>query len=747
MIDIKKITGPLTGIKYKTLITDVSFLETASGFAGEQGTTLLMSGGDLDCARYHILGIRPWFFFSGKDRFMTVSARGEDHRFEANPFDVLKEIKDSFKFDDQVPENIPIASGLLGYLSYDLKDCLEELPRTSVDDLNLPDIYMNAPSVILVYDKLNSETTILVSEINGKALLSLEEAEVLIRQKSSHNTELKDTEPAGSGKYVSNFIQKDYESAIDKIREYIAAGHVYQVNMTQRFEMEFSDDPFKLFTRLYERNPAPFFAYINAGDHHIVSTSPERFLTLKGNYIETRPIKGTKPRGKTEEEDLYFRELLENSKKDEAELSMIVDLMRNDIGKVCEASSVKVKEHKRLEAYENVYHLVSIVEGTLKEECDEVDLLKATFPGGSITGCPKIRSMEIIDELEPNRRHVYTGSIGYISFHNSMDLSIAIRTAIISNGRVYFSFGGGVVYDSDPLDEYTETLHKGKTIMETLSDDKTATVQEQKAWINGSVKPLSDIKINFTDLGLQYGYGFFETIRADNGKILFLDDHIKRFNHTWKTLFKRPVPDITWDSVIQQVLEENRMNDAVAAVKIMATYGDRDKPPFNHNLIVTARKYTHRLEAKKENFLRLGTYHEPRQSPLADHKTLNYLYCLTAGKWAKDNGFDEALIMNPDNSLSETNTANIFIIRDNRVIKPQSAHVLAGVMEKNICRFFESDNYSIDSIPLEIKDLKSSDMVFISNSLIGAVPVKSIDDNEFADSNSICIKINKALGI
>jgi para-aminobenzoate synthetase component 1 len=266
--------------------------------------------------------------------------------------------------------------------------------------------------------------------------------------------------------------------------------------MSQRFEMEYRGDPFSLFMKLYDENPAPFFAFINAGDHQIVSTSPERFITLRGNHVETRPIKGTKPRGKTLDEDERFRSQLVNSKKDEAELSMIVDLMRNDIGKVCDASSVKVKEHKRLEAYENVYHLVSIVEGVLKKECDETDLLMASFPGGSITGCPKIRAMEIIDELEPNRRHVYTGSIGYISFHRSMDLSIAIRTATIYNNRIYFAFGGGVVYDSDPLDEYTETLHKGKTIMETLKIAKDENIDEPVAWINGAVKPLQQALLN-----------------------------------------------------------------------------------------------------------------------------------------------------------------------------------------------------------------------------------------------------------
>ena len=745
MIDLNKITRPVTGIVYKKIAVDESFVNIAAKFAHEPGTTLLMSGGNLDCARYHILGIRPWLNFSGKSTHITVSAGNEKHEFEANPFDVLREIKDTFKID-QIPEDIPIGSGLMGYLSYDLKDCLEDLPRTSIDDLNLPDIYLNAPSIILIHDKTGNKNILCVPENNGNPLISIEEAEMIINQeKLDYCANSLYTRPQSSGKYTSNFIRKDYEAAIDKIREYISAGHVYQVNMTQRFEMEFSDDPFELFSRLYKRNPAPFFAYINADDHQIVSTSPERFLNLKGDYIETRPIKGTKPRGKTKEEDDLLRSQLESSKKDEAELSMIVDLMRNDIGKVCKASSVRVKEHKRLEAYENVYHLVSIVEGNLRKERDEVDLLKATFPGGSITGCPKIRSMEIIDELEPNRRHVYTGSIGYISFHGSMDLSIAIRTAIIHSNRIYFSFGGGVVYDSDPSDEYTETLHKGKTIMETLRQGKTGTIYEPVVWVNGSLKPISKVSVNISDLGIQYGYGFFETIRVDSGRIFFLEDHMERFNRAWKTLFNHTTPDLTWKEIIRLVLETNNLTKSTASVKILATYGNMDKAPYCHNLFVTAKKYTHRLEGKIEKGLKLGTYQEPRQTTLADHKTLNYLFYFMAGKWAKENGFDEAIILNPDKSLSETNTANIIVIRDNIVIRPKSLHVLRGVMEKNICDLLGANNYLIEDRNIKINDLSSSDKIIMTNSLIGAVPVLSIDNLEFDTSLKLCEWVNNIL--
>ena len=197
----------------------------------------------------------------------------------------------------------------------------------------------------------------------------------------------------------------------------------------------------------------------------------ERFLFRQGDYLETRPIKGTRPRGRTPEEDEAYRRELADSLKDDAELSMIVDLLRNDLGKVCRARSVNVKEHKRLEAYQNVYHLVSIVTGMLMEGTSHVDILRATFPGGSITGCPKIRAMEIIDELEPTVRHVYTGAMGYLGLHRNMDLNVAIRTAIVANGWGHFSVGGGVVYDSDEEEEYEETLHKGRTLFRLIEGE------------------------------------------------------------------------------------------------------------------------------------------------------------------------------------------------------------------------------------------------------------------------------------
>ncbi len=746
MDKIETLTGTLDSIHIEKIILSEPFIDFAARFSAMPGTVVLMSGGDLDCARYHILAAKPWISFIGRGRSMTLSIGEKNSQFEADPFDTLRTLLNTFSFDPYIvpfAHPVPVAAGLFGYLSYDLKDHLEKLPRTSIDDLCLPHICLFAPSILVIHDKVDESTCLCVPKPvlpSGITLdNTLEEFERIITSEPPEKIGF-----SGDAEgFRSNFEKNGYTDAIKMIKEYISSGHVYQVNMSQRFEMGFEGDAFSLFQTLYNDNPAPFFAFIQAGNHQIVSTSPERFILRTGDRVETRPIKGTRPRGNSQEEDKRLCRELRESRKDDAELSMIVDLLRNDLGKVCMGGSVRVTEHKRLEAYRNVYHLVSVVEGTLDGHYDSVDLITATFPGGSITGCPKIRSMEIIDELEPNRRHIYTGSIGYISFHDTMDLSIAIRTATIINNRIIFSAGGGIVFDSEPGDEFDETLHKGRTLMEAFQGAKTKSGTQALAWINGSIRPMKQVAIPVTDLGLQYGYGFFETIRVDKGEPKFLEEHIGRFNQTWKQLFSQEPPDLSWDEIIQQVISLNGLKGHTAAAKIIATRGDRDEPPFNNTIVVTSRLYTHRLAGKETPGLNIATYPEPRQTPLADHKTLNYLYYFLAGKWAKSAGADEALIMNPDGTVSETNTGNIMLVRNRIVTIPVSPHVLPGTMAKPLLRLLAEWGYEIRKKQVLKEDLFEADLVLVTNSLMGAVPALSLDKKKLSDPSDLWRNINE----
>ena len=266
----------------------------------------------------------------------------------------------------------------------------------------------------------------------------------------------------------SNFTKKNYLKAVSKAKEYIHNGDIYQMSMTQRFHCKLPVEPIDLYYILREKNAAPFSAFLNFPEVKIGSSSPERFLFLKGDIIETRPIKGTRPRGENEIEDKKYIVELKNSIKDRAELNMIVDLERNDLGKFCNYGSVEVSEHAVIEKYAKVFHSVSTIVGKVRKKFDIADILKATFPGGSITGAPKIRAMQIVDELEPTVRAVYTGSIGYIGIDNTMDINIVIRTFIIKEDNFYYNVGGGIVEDSVPEEEFQETLDKGLALQETL---------------------------------------------------------------------------------------------------------------------------------------------------------------------------------------------------------------------------------------------------------------------------------------
>jgi para-aminobenzoate synthetase component 1 len=428
---------------------------------------LLLSGGGLDCASHSLMGWDPFLVFRSKGRRLQIIKGTQATECVGNPFDMLDDLLGALEMPGPLPL-APFSAGGLGFLAYDLKNHLERLPTTARDDLGLPDLVFAFPRRLVVHDRKAARfwsVKIVWEDPQGRVQKSAVEPPLLMDQESAGFR---------AGPLQSNFTREAYLQAVSRIKEYIRNGDVYQVNLSQRFSFPLQGDPYVLFRRLFALNPAPFYAYLNCNDFAIFSTSMERFLFRRGDYLETRPIKGTRPRGSTPEEDEVQRQELEASLKDDAELSMIVDLLRNDLGKICRARTVEVKEHKRLEAYQNVYHLVSIVTGLLREGAGHGGILRATFPGGSITGCPKIRSMEIIDELEPLVRHVYTGAIGYLGLHRNMDLNVAIRTAIVANGWGHFSVGGGVVYDSDEEAEYEETLHKGRTLFRLIEGENPA---------------------------------------------------------------------------------------------------------------------------------------------------------------------------------------------------------------------------------------------------------------------------------
>lgn len=406
-------------------------------------------------------------------RYSFMSAKPFDSiklKEDLKSFDILKEKLSKYKVEIQNKE-FPLISGAVGYLSYNLKNTIEKkLLNDAVDDIDMYDMYLNFYDWTIIYDNLKEEAYIATYEICKNSKNEIEMIIDLIENANKPDLEIKEMQKTV---LKSNFKKEDYIQSIEKIRQYIKAGDVYQVNMTQRFEGETNMESYDLYNRLRTLSPAPFGAFLNFKDINILSNSPERFIKMQDRKIDTRPIKGTRPRGKDEIEDLKYKEELLNSEKDKAELLMIVDLERNDLGRVSKIGSVKVEELFKLEEYANVNHLVAKITSKLHDDKDEIDLIKASFPGGSITGAPKIRAMDIIEELEQLKRNVYTGSIGYIDFCGDMDLNIAIRTLIKKDKKVYYQVGGGITWDSNPEEEYEESIQKGKSIKRALNGEFT----------------------------------------------------------------------------------------------------------------------------------------------------------------------------------------------------------------------------------------------------------------------------------
>ena len=442
-------------------------------FVDSRYSFLLESGGSVsDFSRYSFLGSEPFLVFKSKGKQIEICEGDQSQRFWGDPFDVLKMLISQYNLASS--GHSPFPGGAVGYFGYDLCHFMENLPRNSFDDLQLPDCYLGFYDLVLTFDHLTGRLFISSSGLpekeaarrREKAKWRLEETLDMLNRASREDFSVE--EEYNIAGISSNFSRPAYLDAVERTKEYIRAGDIFQVNLSQRFVCSRMALPFIIYERLRRINPAPFASFLNFPELAIVSASPERFLRISGRKVQTRPIKGTRPRGRDSLEDKELaRELLE-SEKDKAELIMIVDLERNDLGRVCEYGSVRVPKLITLETYPTVFHLVSTVEGVLKEDKDHIDCLRACFPGGSITGAPKIRAMEIIDELEPNQRGIYTGSIGYIGFNGETDLNIVIRTMVMTGEKIYFHAGGGIVADSDPVTEYEETLHKARALIETL---------------------------------------------------------------------------------------------------------------------------------------------------------------------------------------------------------------------------------------------------------------------------------------
>lgn len=415
--------------------------------------------------QYDIMVARPIATLVTKGLQTTIQENGKTDTVDDDPFSILNQLLSQYKAQDI---GVPFAGGAMGYFAYDLGRRLELLLDKNQPE-DIPELMIGIYDWAVIVDHRKQSSHLISHGFSKKtrdnwpALCRLFDAPYVPTEKPF--VVMSDTQ--------CNFSEATYIKAFDQIKSYIESGDCYQVNLAQRFSAEVGGDSWVAYKKLREISPAPFMAYMrlpnNGNDcFHVLSNSPERFIQVIGDHVETRPIKGTRPRASDAEKDLAYAKELQESDKDKAENLMIVDLLRNDIGKSCETGSVKVEKLFQLQSFSNVHHLVSFVTAKLKRNATVIDLLKGCFPGGSITGAPKVRSMQIIEELEPNRRGVYCGAIGYIGFDGKMDTNIAIRTAVINNQMLSYYAGGGIVADSSGTKEYLETLDKASTMIELL---------------------------------------------------------------------------------------------------------------------------------------------------------------------------------------------------------------------------------------------------------------------------------------
>ena len=416
--------------------------------------------------RYSIIALHPYLKLVKGAQF-TINGKVAEESFETYVKRYLRENQ------EENHTELPLVSGAVGYFSYDYGRKKEQVRSQHGQDVDIPDSILIFYDSFIIEDHVKHRMFLAANGHGQDCEAGMRELRELVRRAETlAEAVFADPVPSLPEGVRANFTKADYMAAVQRMIQYIIEGDIYIANMTQQLQIASDMHPYEMFQGLRRSNPSPFGGYFNYGDFQVVSASPERFLQMRSRRVQTRPIKGTRKRGSTPKEDAALRRELELSGKDKSELLMIVDLERNDLNRVCIPGSVRVTELFTVEAYATVFHLISNIVGELRPELTVMDLLEAVFPGGSITGAPKLRAMELIDELEHSRRNLYTGSMGYLSLDGDCDFNIVIRTALYRNGIYHLGAGGGITYESELEFEYEETIQKARALLYVLNGRK-----------------------------------------------------------------------------------------------------------------------------------------------------------------------------------------------------------------------------------------------------------------------------------
>jgi anthranilate synthase component 1 len=425
--------------------------------------------GGLQSARYSFIGSDPFAVFSGSGEKYVLQHRSGRKSLEGDPYDLVRGIHDSLH-PVPVPGLPRFAGGAVGVFGYDVAQRRENIPHALQVDKNLPEVWLGWYDTVFAFDHVKHQLLV-VAHWNTRERgrqgyeAALERAAAQVQKLAR---QVPSAHPAKSGSARSNFAAGGYGKAVSRAKQYIAAGDIFQVVLSQRFSAAYAGDPFEVYRRLRRINPSPYLYYLNAGDFQVAGSSPETLVRVEGRTLTVCPIAGTRPRGTDRADDTRLEEELLADPKERAEHLMLVDLARNDAGRVCVTGSLRLPDFYTVEKYSHVMHIVSRVEGDLKPRCDALDALAACFPAGTVSGAPKVRAMQIIAELEPDGRGLYAGAAGYLDYFGNLDTCIAIRTLVFANGRVHAQAGAGVVADSEPAREEQETRNKARALLEAL---------------------------------------------------------------------------------------------------------------------------------------------------------------------------------------------------------------------------------------------------------------------------------------
>jgi anthranilate synthase component 1 len=470
--EVKRRQGEGTLIPvYREIVADLETPVSAFLKINRGGNSFLLESveGGERLARYSFIGTEP---------YRTLATRSED---KTDPLPLIAEELNKYKM-------VPVADlprfcgGAVGYLGYEVASRFEKLPSPTTDPLGLPEVLFMFLDTMLVFDHVTHKIKVLshvhfdgdITKEYQKAVDKIEALAERLSQPLQPDHYVKSSAASRNNALSSNFSKQEFEAGVEKIKEYITAGEAIQVVLSQRLAQPVDAAPFEIYRALRSLNPSPYMFFLDFNDFHIIGASPEILVRVEDGMVMTRPLAGTRPRGKDQTEDMALEQELRNDEKERAEHIMLVDLGRNDIGRVSQPGTVEVSDLMEVERYSHVMHLVTHVQGKLRPDLNTFDALQACFPAGTVSGAPKIRAMEIIAELEPEKRGPYAGAAGYFSFSGNMDMAIAIRTMIVSRGIAYVQAGCGIVYDSIPEREYQETMNKAQALLKAIHQAETA---------------------------------------------------------------------------------------------------------------------------------------------------------------------------------------------------------------------------------------------------------------------------------